>query len=393
MPTTVLTGLVDTNDALSNELAVDMSNEIAMLHADEDQFFTLLNKLPKLEAKREQVNWLEDQLFPRYTTSSASATSAATTVSVATGTGAYFRANDLFRVPSSGEMVKVGAVSTDDLTGCTRSIGGTAAATIAASADLVIVGNASAQGATLGTAQITKKVLGYNYTQIIRTPFRFTKTNLWVDRYGPNEPGREAGKKLVEHRRQIEYTVFWGGRDFETGGATPVGYAGGIDEYISTNVHSVAGALTNTGLDGYLRTDLQNTKQPAIFAAPVPAQAVSNFLRAVWAPNTTGDRVYGAKVDYWLDSAYGMRTPVFVKRDWNDFASTNNSYGSRMYVADLANVKLRPAPPLMGEPRFAALLKDRQANDADEQAMEYLSEFSLEVRHETHFARIHGITG
>lgn len=57
MAVTTLTGLVATNDVLSNELVVDMSDEIAMLHPDEDQFFTLLNKLPKRNAEREQVNW------------------------------------------------------------------------------------------------------------------------------------------------------------------------------------------------------------------------------------------------------------------------------------------------------------------------------------------------
>lgn len=387
MAVTTLTGLVDTADVLSNELGPDMSDVISMLHDQTDQFFVILNKLPRAEAKREQVQWLEDQLFPRYTTAAASAASGATSLAVATDTGAYFRAGDLVRVPATGEMVKVTSISTDTLT-IVRSIGGVAAATIASGADLIIVNNVSAQGATLGTAKMTKKVLGYNYTQIVRSPFRFTETNLWVARYGENEPGREASKKLIEHRRAIEYTCFWGARDYDTSGSEPIGYCGGLDEYISTNTHSAGGALSNTLMDGYLRQDLQNATSPAIFAAPIVVQAVSNMLRSIWAPPSTKEKVYGANVDFWLDSAYGGRTPIFTKRDWNDFATTNNSYGSRAYVVDLANVKLRPAPG-----RFTRLLKNRQANDADEQAQEYLSEFSLEVRQETHHARIQGVTG
>ena len=40
--------------------------------------------------------------------------------------------------------------------------------------DLVIIGNVSAQGATLGVRKVTKRVAQYNYTQIFRHPFGFT---------------------------------------------------------------------------------------------------------------------------------------------------------------------------------------------------------------------------
>lgn len=393
MAVTTLTGLVATDDVLSNELVVDMSDEIAMLHPDEDQFFTLLNKLPKRNAEREQVNWLEDQLFPRYTTTAASGTSAATGMAVAVGTGAYFRAGDVCVNQATGERFTVTTVTTDTLTIGNRGLGGSSAAAIGSGDGILIVSNAAAQGATLGTAKMTKKVLGYNYTQIIRHPFRFTKTNLWVRRYGPTEPGREAAKKLTEHRRSIEYVCFFGPRDFITSGSEPIGFCGGVDEFITTNSHTSIGNLTNTGIDGYLRQDLQNARNPALFAAPLPASVISNMLRTVWHPNTTGDRVYGAKVDYWLDSAYGTRTPIFVKKDWNDFPTASGQYGGRVYVISLSDVQLRPAPAVGGEPRFAALLKDRQARDADEQAMEYLSELSLEVRSEAHHSRWSGITG
>lgn len=392
MAVSVLTGLADTSDVLSNELVVDMSNDIAMLHPDEDQFFTLLNKLPKRDAQREQVNWLEDQVFPRYTTVATPGTSADGTVAVATGTGAYFRAGDVVVNQNGGERFTVTSIATDTLTIGNRGLGGSSPGAFAVGDGFLIISNASAQGATLGTAKMTVKVLGFNYTTIYRTPFRFTNTNLWVNRYGPQEPGREAGKKLVEHRRGIEYVCFFGPRAFVTSGSEPVGYCGGVDEFIATNVHASIGAITNTGIDGYLRQDLQNAKNPALFAAPLPASAISNMLRTVWAPNTTGDRVYGAKVDFWLDSAYGMRTPIFVKKDWNDFPTANNQYGGRVYQISLSDVELRPAPSVNGEARFASLLKNRQARDADEQAMEYLSEFSLEVRSESHHARWSGIT-
>lgn len=133
-----------------------------MLDPDESQFTTMLMMLGSSPAVREQINWLEDQLFPRLSALAASAASADTTVTVTTGQGVYFRAKDIVRVATTGEAFSVTSISTDTLT-IVRAIGGVAAASAASGGDLLIVGNAAAQGATLGTRHITKKVLGYNY--------------------------------------------------------------------------------------------------------------------------------------------------------------------------------------------------------------------------------------
>lgn len=158
---TVLTGLVDTEDVLGDERVVDMSDEIKHLDPDESQFTTMLQKMGSKEAFREKVNWLELELFPRKSALAASATSAATTVTVTTGEGTYFRAGDVVRNAVSGEAYQVTSVSTDTLT-ITRSVGDVAAASSASGAELVIISNAAAQGDTLGTRKMVKKALGYN---------------------------------------------------------------------------------------------------------------------------------------------------------------------------------------------------------------------------------------
>jgi len=381
---TILTGLVDTEDVLGDERVVDMSEDIAHLDPDESQFTTMLQKMGSKEAFREKVNWLELELFPRKSALAASATAAATTITVTTGEGTYFRAGDIVRVAASGEAVKVDSVSTDTLT-VTRSIGDVAAATAQSAVELVIISNAAAQGDTLGTRKMVKKVLGYNYTQIYRTPFGFTNTNVAIERYGGQEPLVEARQSLISHKRGIEQTGFWGARDFITSGdSEPLGVAGGIIEYLSTNVHAAGGALSEANLDTYLRADLQHgSKNKVIFAAPVAMQAVSGFLRDNITKTTEGSRLWGAKVDTWISGAYGYRVPVFVKKEWNDFATASSQYGSWLFVIDMSNVKIRP---LRG--RNTKLLRNRQANDADETTHEYLTETSFEVRQE----KTHGVT-
>lgn len=385
---TILSGLVDTEDVLADERKIDMSDDIAELDPDESQFTTMLSKMASKPAIREKINWLEHELHPRKSALAASATSAATGLTVTTGEGSYFRAGDVVRNAVTGEAYLVSSVSTDTLT-VSRAIGAVSAASSASGVDLVIVSNAAKQGATLGTRKIVKKVLGYNYQQIYRSPFGFTNTNVEIARYGGSEPNFEAKTKLIEHKRGLEQTAFWGARSFTAYGSDnePTGTAGGMKEFISTNVYAAGGTLTEANFDTYLRGGLQHgSRNKVLFAAPLAMQAISGFLRDNITKTTQGDRLWGAKVDAYISGAYGTNIPVMVKRPWNDFSSSSSQYGGWIFGVDMDYVKIRPLRP-------TALLRNRQANDADETTHEYLTEVSFEIAVEKNHFLVTGITG
>src|SRR5690242_15313461 len=158
---TVLQGSITTADPLSDEQVVDMKNEFAELDPDDSQFTTLLVKLGTRQAVREKIEWLEDQLRPRLSALAASATSAATSITVTSGQGVYFAADDIVRNLASGELMHVTNVATDTLT-VERNIGThSTTASTGASDHLLIVGSAYKQGASYGTSRIVKRVLGY----------------------------------------------------------------------------------------------------------------------------------------------------------------------------------------------------------------------------------------
>lgn len=384
---TILSGLVDTEDVLGDERKIDMSEDIAHLDPDETQFTTMSQKIASKESIREKVNWLELELFPRISALAASATSAATTYDVTAGQGTYFRAGDIIRNATTGDAARVTSISTDTLT-VVRGIGDVTAASAASGTELLIVSNAAAQGATLGTRKMVKKVLGFNYTQIYRSPFGFTNTNVEIGRYGGQEPMAEAKQKLIEHKRGIEQTGFWGARDFITGGSEPIGVAGGLVEFISTNVDDAGGALTAANVDAYLRDGLQHgSRNKVIFAAPLVASAFSRLLLEAIQPNSNNERLWGAKVDAYISGAYGTKIPLFVKREWNDFSSTGDQYGGWAFGVDMDNIKYRYL-----RNRNTRLLRNRQANDADETTHEYLTEMTWEIAQEkTHFI-VKGVT-
>jgi hypothetical protein len=387
MALSTITGVEDDNTILANERVIDMDDVIAYLDPDTSQFMTMLMKVSRRAAESTKVEWLEDELFPRLSAVVSGGAADAATITVNTGEGAYFRANDIVRNAHTGVAFRVVSVAGDVITPSSK-LGRVAFSAHSASDQLLIIGNASQQGATLGTRLITKRVAQYNYCGIQRNPYGFTRSLMASRLYGGPEPMKERRKKGVEHKRAIEYTLFWGVRSLDTSGAHPVGTPGGLYEYVTTNVQNAAGAITKTLLDTYMRGFLQHQGEQngVFFVSPVVAQAISGFLRDVWQPTTVDTRLWGAKVDGFISGAYGYKVPVIVKKDWNDFSTSNSQYGGWAFYVNMDNIQLNVL-------RDTELLKDRQANDADSYDEEYLTEFTLKVEQERTHGIITGVTG
>jgi hypothetical protein len=379
------TGLVDDQDILQNERVIDMDETISMLDPDTSQFLTMLMRVARSVAESTKVEWVEDQLFPRLSSVASGGATDSATITVATGEGVYFRAGDIVRNAHTGVAVRITLVSGDVLTP-TAALGRVAFAAHTAADQLLITGNASAQGATLGTRKITKRVAQYNYTMIQRNPYGFTRSLMASKLYGGPVPMKERKKKAVEHKRAIEYTLFWGTRALDTSGSEPNGQTGGLYEFVTSLVKNAAGALTKTLLDTYMRDFLQhNSQNVVLFVSPVVAQAISGFLRDAWEPNTVDARLWGAKVDGFISGAYGFKVPVVVKKDWNDFSTSSGQYGGWAFLVSMDDVEL----PVL---RSTDLLRDRQDNSADSYDEEYLTEFAIKVKQESHHGIITGVT-
>lgn len=340
---TIKTGLFDTEDELSNRRKVDMSERMYRLQPDDQQFRVILNRLGSKEAVREIVEWLESELMPRVSAQAASAASADTAITVTTGDGnTIFRIGHVVRNMETGEGYLVTSTSANSI-GVTRSWGGTAAATASSVAKLLIVGNASAQGASSGASHITQKVRAFNYIQDQRDPLHMSDFETAIDLYGGREPGEELTQKAVEHARAEENSYFWGARDFNASASPgPMGSCGGAIEYISTYITNASGALTPAEFDTFLEGPFSyGSKNKVFFCAPRVATVLSQMLRDVWQPNTVGERTFGAKVDAFISGTYGWKIPIIVKREWADFDNSGTNYGTYGFLLDVENMRRR----------------------------------------------------
>ena len=394
--TTINSGVVDTADPLSNRLVVDMLEPIQMLETDMSQFSTMLDH-PDLRGdtlESYQKEWLEDRLLPRTLTLSASAASSDTNIVVAAGEGSYAKTGDLIRVVTTGECVRVTAAASASLT-VTRAVGGTAAASAAtgAAGSLVIIGHSAPQGSSLPTRLITQQTHQYNYGQIQRKSWGFTRSARQSRWYSSNVLDSEREKKAIEFITDRENTAFFGARSYTANGDSsghPMGTAGGLIEFISTNITSISGAsgaLSTTALENFITTGLQYARKPVLFAAPKVGQAISHLLSSNWVRAQPDETVYGAKVDAVISGAFGTSIPVISKKQWGEYGTAATGfYSSLAFLVDLADVRRATM-------QAPVRLSNRQANDFDGIDEEYLCEETLVVANEQHHSLLKDVTG
>lgn len=398
MAQTVNRGLVATDDPLAIDLAVSMQEKVANVDRDTSQFASMLMKLPVQTAKSFKEEWMEDVFLPKHTALSVTAAAADTTLNITTAEGNYAKPGDTGKFIQTGEAFRIDTVGANAWT-VVRAIGSVAAATAASGTGqggIIILAGSNEQGGTLPTAIVTQKTANYNYMQIVRNAYRFTATAEWQQFYSGNPLAYHRKKIAIEHKRDLEDQLFFGARSYTAGTNAPRCTFGGLDEFISTNITDVAGTLDKGAWNDFLRSGLEygDRNRKVLFAAPIVAQVLSEFLQDNWRRAQAGETIWGVKVDAVIDAVHGAKIPVIVKNDWRRYGEgTAKQVGSRAYLVDMTNAKLKKAPPTKKGSRYCTLYPTREANDADETAEEYLSEVTALFEVEKSHALLRGVTG
>lgn len=372
-------------DATGISMKIDMADVIYQLDDEKGNrspLTALMARMKKQVTGNPKFQWLEDEMTPRWDAAGATATASDTSLVVDNVT--YFRTGDLIKVPGTGEVVEVTAITptTSTLT-ITRSIGdagGTAAGTIANDAPLVIIGNAHQEGAAKRDVLTTALEEKYNYTQIIRTPFGVTETFQATDSYGGNGLDYERRKHALEHRVDIERALLFGERAIDTSGTHPKRYTGGLLYWLITNRKDASGTLTETEFEDFLETGFQyGSTKKILFCSPKIISAV-NYWSKGKLNMYPKDQTYGIAVAQYL-SAHGE--VMLVRHNLLEGAT----YGGYGIMLDMEYVKYRPL-----DGRDTKLITNIQ-NPGDDMVMdEYKTEVGLEVNLEKAHSVLFGVT-
>src|SRR5580765_1187500 len=384
----VIGNVLDDNLILQNQRIVDMNPVIQQLENDVTPLTTMLLKLPSKKAQSQKVEWIEDELLPRLTLSTTAYLAGDTAIPVTAGTGQYFRKRDIVQNARTGENMLITAFAAADTLTVVRGYGSVIGTAGAIGDDMVRLGNVALEGDPLGDIRMTKKVAQYNICQIQRNPFGVTETLAASALYGGSEPEQEAKKKLIEHKRDIEQTIFFGRRNLDTTTVanSVAGACGGLIDFATANVTNIGGVLTQALMEAFLIKSFRyGSRKKVFFCSPVIASALSQHPSSRLAVNATDVDQWGISLQRYQSSQGDMIT-IAVKRDWYDFSTATNQYGGWGFLVDMDNVQLRPL-------RTSVLKPHRQANDRDANIQEYLAEYTLEVNLPRSHAVMKGVTG
>lgn len=229
----------------------DISEMITMLSPHDTPLLSAIGPT-RDSVTQTKHQWLEEELVPTQTTLAADASGNSATVVVATGTGAYFLADDIVKVGS--EVMFVSSVSTDTLT-VVRGFGSSSPAAHTTGATLDLIGNARKEGADAGDGRTVEKTIDYNYTQIFDAAIKVSGTREAISQYGiESDYAHELSKKVLERAIAVEKALIHGVRTEDTTNERRT--MGGLLEFCDQNTVDALGAKVTESVLNDLLADI-----------------------------------------------------------------------------------------------------------------------------------------
>lgn len=384
----LISGARSTENVTQDRRKYDVSDKLWLVDPDYAIMTFFARKLAKQKTIDPEFRWFDKAQPSRYDAVNYTTgyTSGATSVVVDDGT--KFRAGDVVMDVDTGEHLRVTSVSTNTLT-VARGYGSTAATTISDDDSLVILGNAYAENADVGTARSSTATKRYNYTQIFREPFAVTGTEDATEFYaGGNDLAQLRKEHLQIHMKDIERAMIFGEakEDVSTiGTGQPIRTTGGLKSFLSTNLKDAQGALTEPEFEDWVRMLFVNGGEKKMgFLSPLVASAVNSWAvgKLQMFPK---DKTYGISVMSYL-SIHGQLDFVVEKM----FAE-NTTWNGMAFGVDMGLLSYRYLGG-NGKNRDTKLLKDRQGNGVDGVIEEYLTEAGLQLALENRHGLLYGVT-
>lgn len=343
----------------------------------------------KRSAANPKIEWNEKGLAPKADQKNGAATTGETAVTVDNGT--YFGVNDIVKVVPTGEVFRVTAVSSNTLT-VARAVGSTTAATIADNADLLIIGNAFAEGAAKPAVRSHQETTPYNYLQIVRHTFGLTKTQMNTNTYVDDSDGgrkRLRMEKAIEHKIDIERNFLFGERNEDASDTnSPIRYTGGLLYWATSNSKNAGGTLTEAEIEDWLEDVFQYTggsDTRLLLASPKVISVIDQI--AASRIQTVSDRnmTYGVRVKEWVT---GHGSLIIAKHRLLTDGAGGAGYSGYAFAVDPKKIRY-----VHLQNRDTKLNMNIEDNGDDRVTDEYLTECGLEVHNPEVHGVLTGVTG
>lgn len=357
----------------ADKRVIDMADQIFHLEADKNAVSLVASEMNKKSCFNPNFKWLEDELTPSITQLNASGiTTTNTTLTV--DHGSYGWANCLAQNQRTGEIVHITSVSSNEWT-VTRSFGSTSEADMSDNDYFSILGGVAAEGASAETARSVKSATKSSYTQIFRSGFEVTNTDMASKMYGGPDLNVTQMLRGVEHAQYIEQAALWGEAAENTAGNTPRRSTDGINAVISTNSRDFNGGLSLVSLFDFMEEVNRYSDGTKLFVAGGAVISNVSLLAESSLRSVSKDDAFGLNVKR-LVTPHGD----LLIRKHNHMHGNEN--GRMFFILDINNLAYRYL-----QTRDTKLKTNIQANDADSREDEYITEAGFCVKQE----RTHGV--
>ncbi len=370
--TTGAEGTGATLGILAARRVVYMADRMFELEPQVNPLTLLLRKAGKKSVFAPKYEELSHERIADTTQSSAAEGAGDTTIAV--DDGSVGAANMLCQNQRTGETIRIGAVSSNDWTGCTRSVGTVAAAAINVDDAWITLGTSFAENSAAPDPRQKQADAGFNYTQIARDVWGASGTLMATNVYpaqGKPIMSERAAQRDKDHRAGIEKSLFFGERSEVTSGDYPIRTVGGMDEFANWS-YDFAGSFSMQEAFDALETGMFYGSNSKWLFASVAASSNISLEALDKVRKVDSDKSFGIAINK-LISPHGTVNIVAHK------LFRNTQYGTRAYLIDMANVKY-VVLAANGQNRDTALYEGIETNGTDGMEHGWLTEYGLERR-------------
>ena len=359
---------------------LDVRDFIFNLEPDEAPFVTLLSKVRKESCRDIAFTWFEDQAVGKYTRINYASGYNTSATDLVVDDADIFQIGDIVKNYNTGELMRVTAVTVGTNTvSVTRAFGSTAAASITDNDYLYRLGQAMAEGYTIGNQLLTTKTSKSNYIQIFSRPVQLTETAAAVATYGGNRRNYERKKVGVELKKDIETQLLFGEPKLDASG--PTYQTGGVSYFMGSisPALNAAGALHKDDFDGWLRDAFAyGSSEKWLFASGLILSYINGWADSYVRTDPGAIKTWGIKFSTYT-SPFGNVNIVYNK----NFVGP---YAGQAFMLDIKELVYRYLEGL-----DLKLSTDLQPKNVHYLLDEYAGHIGLELHNAAKQARIYGV--
>lgn len=343
----------------------------------------LMSRMKSESTDDPEFNWWEEELNAIRVTMDATGASATSTAFGLTAGGLDLVAGDILLVEKTetatydNELVEVSSVTSDTAIVCKRGAAGTTGAATGVSANLTKVGNVYEEGSLSPDTSTRNPTKFVNYCQIFKTAYSITETAKGTRARTGDPLKNDKKRKMFDHSVSMEYAWMFGVAYEDTSGTKPKRFTGGLRSKITTNVKIYTTTPTE---DDFLDQTYKVFDYDAgtagneriVFAGNGFLNSLNKLARTSSSTRVNFDgsiKAYGMQLQRWIlpQGTLYVRTHPLM--------NTHAKFTNSAFIID-------PSAIIYRYMRDTKMMDNIQANDADSQKGQWLTEAGLEIRHE-----------